>query len=58
MFDSILLTETLRERAASNSLSIDLALSFTGGGYFDYIDDPAAGKSSVLEAGGFIANPD
>jgi hypothetical protein len=40
---SILLSETLRERAASNSPSltlglpsaIDLALAVTGGGYFD-----------------------
>ena len=37
MFDSILLTETLRERAGANSLSIDLALAVTGGGYFDYM---------------------
>jgi hypothetical protein len=25
------------DRAASNSPSIDLALAFTGGGYFDYM---------------------
>jgi hypothetical protein len=25
------------DRAGANSLSIDLALAFTGGGYFDYM---------------------
>ena len=37
MFDSILLSETILDRAGANSLSIDLALAVTGGGYFDYM---------------------
>jgi hypothetical protein len=41
LFDSILLPETFHERAAANSLSIDLALAFAGGGYFDYMGKTA-----------------
>jgi hypothetical protein len=51
---SILLWETLRDRAAANSPSltlglpaaIEIALAFTGGGYFDY-DSSLSSSSSI-----------
>jgi hypothetical protein len=38
------------DRAGANSLSIDLALAFTGGGYFDYMVKSAfIGSYGVFE---------